>query len=125
MEATLNKNENYTWKFVKNLEISWNFVIVENGNPDRMFPFNTGKYLPFLFFFIQGEPTKILHCFITWRVRAGKVSIITASFLHWRSLTSLTKYEWCVEVSVIDTLESAGRGKFKCYYSICSRGKNQ
>ena len=33
MEATLNKNENYTWKFVKNLEISWNFVIMEKWEP--------------------------------------------------------------------------------------------
>ena len=37
MEATLNKNENYTWKFVKKpgniMEISWNFVIMEKWEP--------------------------------------------------------------------------------------------
>ena len=37
MEATLNKNENNTWKFVKKpgniMEISWNFVIMEKWEP--------------------------------------------------------------------------------------------
>ena len=37
MEATLTKNENYTWEFVKNLEISWKYhgilSLWKNGNP--------------------------------------------------------------------------------------------
>ena len=37
MEATLNKNEKlYLEICEKNLEISWNFVIVENGNPETV-----------------------------------------------------------------------------------------
>ena len=37
MEATLNKNENYTWKFVKKtgniMKISWKFVIMQKWEP--------------------------------------------------------------------------------------------